>query len=190
MCFNLSVSGWSAHQVSILLSVSVRLQNQPWSYMSRTGIQIKICQIQSLPVVWLDILDRLWTPAGRRLYCDISVETFTVTVFTTQSYTELIICSCHSQVCQASTSCETWSCSSCRIIWTFHQDDLDCFLNFKLDDSSSSKNKKRERLHISALEIKDFTPSRHAKSELLKEQEFQTCLIVWSSDCNKWMLSV
>lgn len=72
----------------------------------------------------------------------------------------------------------------------FHQEDLDCFLNFKLDDSSSSKNKKRERLHISALEIKDFTPSRHAKSELLKEQEFQTCLIVWSSDCNKGMLSV
>lgn len=41
-------------------------------------------------------------------------------------------------------------------------------------------------MHISALEIKDVIHTIQAcKSELLKEQEFQTCLTIWSSYCNK-----
>lgn len=55
--------------------------------MLRTGIQIKICQIHSLLVVWLDVLDRLWTPAGGRLCCDI-LGNFHSNC-TTQRYTEL-----------------------------------------------------------------------------------------------------
>lgn len=96
VCCTLFMSGWSTYQESILLSSSLRLQNQPWSCMSRTGIQIKFCQIQfassGMARCYRSTVDTSW----KKTFLPVtSLEIFTVTIFietdgyrviTTQSY--------------------------------------------------------------------------------------------------------
>lgn len=60
VCCTLFMSGWSTQQESILLSSSLRLQNQPWAVCQELEYKSNFAKTSLLPVGWLDVIGLLW----------------------------------------------------------------------------------------------------------------------------------